>query len=118
MSRASKWILLAVVCVVGAIAVTLGMWYSAHSVVGEWVLESTNVCSLPYPAGLEFFRDGRYVTNGPSIWWTGGPYGIVDHARIRMETLTGPTLYDFTIQDDRLSFVNSAGCEIVYVRRR
>ena len=117
MSRSSKWVvsvLLVSLLVLAIIVLTLS--HSTPGIVGKWVRQSENACGVTYPSGLEFFDDKNYVTTGPSLWWNGGPYGVVSSSRIRIETFTGPTMYDFVLRGERLTFTNSLGCTIVYTR--
>lgn len=47
-----------------------------------------------------------------------GNYRVVDKRRVKVETTTGPGVYEFKISGDLLSFKNDSGCEFRYRRTR
>jgi hypothetical protein len=63
---------------------------------------------------LESFGDGTYVGDLPN--WNGGRYSIIDGNRIKLDTLTGPGVYEIELSRDRLTFKNDSGCIFQYRR--
>lgn len=82
--------------------------------VGQWQKVSTQVCAITYPAKVEFFEDGTYVGDLPI--WNGGHYSLIDGNRIKLDTLTGPGVYEIKLSRDRLSFKNDSACVFQYRR--
>src|SRR3954468_17073934 len=70
--------------------------------IGKWHKIAGGFCGLAYPAKVEFFGDGEYVGELPN--WNGGNYHIVDTRRLRLDTLTGPGVYEFKVSDNTLTF--------------
>jgi hypothetical protein len=83
-------------------------------VIGRWQKVTTQACAITYPAKLEFFGDGTYVGELPN--WNGGRYSIIDGNRIKLDTLTGPGVYEIELSRDRLTFKNDSGCIFQYKR--
>ena len=82
------------------------------SLVGKWDKIAGDVCAVTYPSKLEFFEDGTYVGALPN--WNGGQYSILAQNRIKLDTLTGPGVYEFELNSDRLTFRNDSNCEFHY----
>lgn len=55
-----------------------------------------------YPERLVLLDDGTYV--GSLLFWNGGKYDLVDDKRIKLQTRTGPGLYEFDLSGNRLTF--------------
>jgi hypothetical protein len=85
-----------------------------RSLVGKWTKTSSELCTLTQPNELEFFEDGTYVGALPN--WKGGSYRVVDSHRVRLETTTGPGIYEFKRSGGSLNFKNDSGCEFPYRR--
>ena len=83
-------------------------------IVGRWQKVSTQTCALTYPAKVEFFEDGTYVGDLPN--WNGGHYSIINGNRIKLDTLTGPGVYEVALSRDRLTFRNDTACIFQYRR--
>jgi hypothetical protein len=83
-------------------------------VIGRWQKVTTQACAITYPAKLEFFGDGTYVGALPN--WNGGRYSIINGNRIKLDTLTGPGVYEIELIRDRLTFKNDSNCLFQYRR--
>ena len=77
---------------------------SLHENSCDWPVAkvTTQDCAITYPAKLESFGDGTYVGDLPN--WNGGRYSIIDGNRIKLDTLTGPGVYEIELSRDRLTF--------------
>ena len=106
-----------IICLLVTLTVVLGSSCGSKGVVGAWRQEAATACSIAYPSEIEFFRDGRYITKGLSLLWNGGSYLLVDRHRIRMDTNLGATMYQITVDGDRLIFTNETGCTFAYIRK-
>jgi hypothetical protein len=87
-----------------------------QSIIGKWHKTSGGICAAIYPATVEFFDDGEYV--GGLLNWSGGRYRLVGAKRLRLDTSTGPGVYDLSVSHNTLTFRNDQGCEFKYQRGR
>jgi hypothetical protein len=107
------------ICLVSVtlVLMTLAVLFPACTktrVIGRWQKVTTQDCAITYPAKLESFGDGTYVGDLPN--WNGGRYSIIDGNRIKLDTLTGPGVYEIELSRDRLTFKNDSGCIFQYRR--
>jgi hypothetical protein len=112
-----KWIVPIIVVLVIAGIVGWLLWRSTpqQKILGRWAQADRTTCSFTYPSGITFTKAGTYRVDGFSPWWRGGSYSVKGK-RIRMETTDGTTSYAFTLDGDRLTFTNAAGCTFSYER--
>lgn len=85
-----------------------------RGLVGQWSRLQGAPCVLVYPSKIEFFADGTYVGALPN--WNGGKYQLLNSNRVKIDTLTGPGVYEFEISGDALTFRNDDNCEFKYRR--
>lgn len=89
---------------------------------GKWRKVTTTKCSDNYPDHLEFLDKNIYFglkeneEVGGTLWDSGG-YKIVSDSQIRISTANDEQIiYDFSISNASLTFVDKDGCELKYVR--
>lgn len=99
-----RGVLLSVLCLLLLGCAITGLTVG-QSLAGRWERISGPSLSLK-PHDLEFFKDGTYAGEVLSIW-PGGKYEIVDRGRVRLETVQGMSVYDFSITDDILTIGGS-----------
>lgn len=87
-----------------------------QQLVGKWNKTTERGCAVFYPATIEFFEDGEYTGNLPN--WSGGKYRVVSGRRLRLDTSTGPGVYEFRTANETLTFKNDMGCEFKYTKGR
>jgi hypothetical protein len=87
---------------------------SSQRILGKWQKVSSEFCALLHPSEIEFFDDGTYVGALPN--WNGGKYTIVNGQRIKLDTTTGPGVYEFELSKRYLTFKNESNCEFRYRR--
>jgi len=87
-----------------------------QQLVGKWNKTPGGLCAAFYPATVEFFDDGEYTGNLPN--WSGGKYRVVGGRRLRLDTTTGPSTYEFRMASETLTFRNDTGCEFKYTKGR
>lgn len=85
-------------------------------IVGTWRRIPGGVCGEIYPDKVTFLADNSYV--GGLVNWNGGKYQLLDRETIKMDTRTGPALYQCVLTGDELTFKTDWGCEVKYRRRR
>ena len=90
--------------------------------VGKWRKVTTTKCSDYYPDHLEFLDKNIYFglkennEVGGTLWDSGG-YKIVSDSHIRISTANDEQIiYDFSISNTALTFIDKDGCELEYVR--
>jgi hypothetical protein len=91
------------------------------SLVGTWQKATTATCSQPYPDKLELLSDQRY-RGQPSpgqefTLWDVGEYQVISDREIKISTANDamPT-YQYMLNGDRLTFLDSNSCEFDYQR--
>jgi hypothetical protein len=99
-----------------ALVICLAACGSKDRLVGQWNKLQGAPCGVVYPSKVEFFGDGTYVGAIPN--WNGGKYQLVDNNRVKLDTLTGPGVYEFKISGDALTFRNDENCEFKYRRAK
>jgi hypothetical protein len=102
-------------CAVVLLALLLSGCGGRGSMVGTWDKVQSPPCADLYPERLILLDDGTYV--GGLLLWNGGKYDLVDDKRIKLETRTGPGLYEFELSGSRLTFKTDWGCSVKYAKR-
>jgi hypothetical protein len=102
-------------CVAVLLALLLSGCGGRGSVVGTWDKVQSPPCADIYPERLVLLEDGTYV--GGLLLWNGGKYDLVNDKRIKLETRTGPGLYEFELSGSRLTFKTDWGCSVKYAKR-
>ena len=90
---------------------------------GRWRRIAGSDCANAYPARVEF-KETRYsgmrdpATQG-FIVWDAGSYRVESDDVVMIQTANdSQERYRFRLAYDRLTFLDNAGCEIVYERDR
>ncbi len=83
---------------------------------GQWSRDEITLCSIAYPGEIEFLEDGTYLVRGPAAFWKGGTYAHTEDGRLRLDTISGPAMYDIRLTAENLEITNSQGCRITYSR--
>lgn len=87
-----------------------GCW---RDITGKWHKISEGYCCMIYPNKIEFLGDSTYVGGRT---WSGGAYGFVDENRLKLDTITGPGIYDFRIEGNVLVIKNDQDCSVKYIK--
>lgn len=102
-----------------AIVIALILHARREPLVGRWIREDINPCSVAYPGEIEFLSNGQYVAEGLVAQlgiWRGGGYVRLSSDRVRVDTFDGPATYRLIVQNERATFTNMIGCSISYKR--
>ena len=88
--------------------------------VGRWTKLPNDACAERYPAEIEF-REATYLARkGPGqgfIIWDAGMWELAGPDQMRIGTATDELVeYRYTLENDDLTFVDSAGCTFRYRR--
>jgi hypothetical protein len=93
------------------------------SLIGKWKKVTTTKCSDIYPDYLELLDKNIYFGQkeneeiGGGTWWDSGGYKIVSDNHIRISTANDAQLiYEFSISNTSLTFLDKDGCEFKYIR--
>lgn len=100
----------------GVLVICLAACSTKSKLVGQWNKLQGVPCDWVCPGKVEFFADGTYVGALPN--WNGGNYELVNRERIKLDTLTGPGVYEFEVSGDVLTFRSDENCEFRYRRAR
>ena len=89
--------------------------------VGSWEQTTPSECSQLYPDTIEFQENGIYTGHkeppGTFTLWDAGEYEITGLGKVSISLANDAVVtYEFTIEDDVLSFVDADGCEFSYQR--
>ncbi len=90
---------------------------------GYWERQTDLPCSRVYPKLIEFREEGMYLgtgtESGEAPGWDSGTWQLISSTQIRISTLNDAIItYQFSLQDDRLRFVDPDGCEFEYSRMK
>jgi hypothetical protein len=89
---------------------------------GRWWRETTDECAGRYPAEVSFAPGTTYLgTRGADqgmVVWDAGIYRLEEDDRALVVSTSSDELvsYPVRIEGDRMSFVDSEGCEVTYRR--
>jgi hypothetical protein len=88
----------------------------SREIIGAWHKIPGEVCGEIYPEKVVFLDDSTYV--GGLLSWNGGQYRVVSGKTIKLDTRSGPGLYEFSMVGDVLTFKTDWGCEFKYAKER
>lgn len=93
----------------------------ANPLAGRWMKVARDGCGETYPGSIEFRERGIYAAQpavaGGFSTWDSGSYELVDARTVRISTANDAVIpYAFTLEGDRLSFVDPDGCRFEYRR--
>jgi hypothetical protein len=84
------------------------------NIAGTWRKLPEQICGEIYPDKVIFLEDGTYV--GGMLSWNGGKYDIVGGSKVKLDTRSGPGLYEYNIANNVLTFKTDWGCEFKYAK--
>lgn len=77
-------------------------------------------CSFIYPPNIEFFNNKTYAGTSSMLSeafiWQGGQYEILEDGRIKMQTKNGFAVYEFTIEENKITFTDDTTCKFSYTK--
>ncbi|HWJ31413.1 MAG TPA: hypothetical protein VNR59_03655 [Gaiellaceae bacterium] len=87
---------------------------------GQWRKLETPDCASRYPDEIEF-RDTRFLARkGPEqgfVVWDVGGYEVLGENEVRVQIATDEqVVYEFTLEDGIVTFVDGDGCRFSYRR--
>jgi hypothetical protein len=89
--------------------------------VGSWEKITRSSCSNLYPDTIQFKESGIYFGQkdppGTFIQWDAGTFEVISHKQIKISMANDAiVVYEFSIQNDVLTFIDPDGCEYSYRR--
>jgi len=89
--------------------------------IGHWERRTESSCSRVYPLQIEFRAQGLYTGTGMQPGdvpgWDNGTWRIIEPGQVRISTNNdAQIIYQFSIQGDVLTFLDSSGCKFEYRR--
>lgn len=105
-SRYSSWLLVAMVVILATSVVSCN---PRSALLGKWQAEDGS--------SMEFLRDGTVMVK--ALVTVAGTYTFIDNTRIKIEYqgllgLAGPQVYEFKVQDGKLTLIDSNGIVTSY----
>jgi hypothetical protein len=94
----------------------------AQLITGSWEFAGGGPCSRVYPRRIEFKEGGLYSGTGAELsaeipGWDTGTWRVLEAGQVRISTTNDAYVtYRFSLEDNRLTFVDPFGCEFTYQR--
>ncbi|HSF49986.1 MAG TPA: hypothetical protein VLA74_04420 [Nitrososphaeraceae archaeon] len=89
-------------------------------IIGKWTKITNSECSNLYPDNLEFKERGIYrgfkgLDKKEFTIWDAGSYEIIDNNQMKISTANdAEILYNFSIHDNTLEFLDENRCKFRY----
>jgi hypothetical protein len=87
--------------------------------IGNWEKITISTCSRVYPKVIEFRENGLFsgvgTKPGNAPGWDVGTWEVVSSTEVKISTMNDAIItYEFSLEDDILTFVDADKCEFQY----